>query len=261
MAQWGILGLGFVIGGLVGLTGVGGGVLMTPALILFFGVQPSIAIGTDLFYSAITKIVGAIWHRNEGTVNLRIAAALSAGSVPMALVGTGLAKAIKTVYGPAVEPVITVALAWVLILVALTMVLRLIAERCGWIGDGKGLVLSSRQQLVLTVILGLVAGILVSLTSIGAGSIVMIFLVMLYRMPAKQLVGTDILHAAVLAGVSAVGHFWAGNIDFSLAALLLMGSIPGVIVGSRMSVQIPDTALRISLALILAFSGTRLIMG
>ncbi len=253
--------MGFLVGGLIGMTGVGGGVLTTPLLIIVFGVQPSIAIGTDLFYAAVTKIIGAIKHRQQNTVNLRIALTLAAGSIPSALLGVGLARILKEMWGPAVEPMITVVLAWVCILMAVIMVVRLILERrWGGLSTGRSL-LSPRQQQVLTFALGIVTGLLVSTTSIGAGSIVMIFLVMLYGMPAKQLVGTDVFHAAILASVSALGHLWAGNVDPTLAALLLVGSIPGVIFGSRMSLQLPDTGLRISLALILAFSGTRLIMG
>ncbi len=260
MNQWAIVGLGFTVGGLIGLTGVGGGVLMTPVLILFFGVQPSTAIGTDLVYAALTKLTGAIKHWRQGTVELKLAAVLSAGSLPTSLCGIFVAASVKKTLGRAVEPVITAALAWVCILVAVMMVFHILADRGALLGGGKGLGLSGRGLQISTFILGVVTGVLVGLTSIGAGTIVMIFLTMLYRMPARQLVGTDLVHAAVLASVSALGHLWAGNVDLSLAGTLLLGSIPGVILGSRMSVRIPEAVLRVSIALIMAFSGMRLLV-
>jgi uncharacterized protein len=258
---WGIVGLGFVVGNLVGLTGVGGGVLLTPVLIIFLGVRPSIAIGTDLFYASITKVAGAVKHWHQGSVHLRLAATLATGSVPAALVGVGGAKMVKDRLGQATEPIITSILAWVCVFVAVAMLLRVVTERFGKPEGAARRILTGRRLKWSTVLLGVVTGLLVGLTSIGAGTILMIFLVSLYRIPTSQLIGTDIFHAAILAGVSAVGHYWAGNIDFHLASLLLMGSVPGVIIGSRISIRIPETLLRVSVALVMGFSGARLIIG
>ncbi len=260
MNHWEIVALGFTVGSLIGLTGVGGGVLMTPILILFLGVQPSIAIGTDLFYAALTKLAGAIKHWHQGTVELRIAATLAAGSLPTALCGIFAAKTVKDALGRSVEPIISAVLAWVCILVAVTMLLRILAERAEKTGGGKGIGLSNRRLQFCTLVLGAVTGVLVGLTSIGAGTIVMMVLTTLYRMPTKQLVGTDLVHAAILASVSALGHLWAGDVDLFLAGQLLLGSLPGVILGSRISIRIPDPALRVSIALIMAFSGMRLLV-
>ncbi len=255
-----IIGLGFIVGGLIGLTGVGGGVLTTPLLILLFGVQPSVAIGTDLFYAAATKLTGAIKHWRQGTVDLKLAVLLGAGSLPAAVTGIVAAKIIKDEMGREIEPIITRVLAWVCILVALTLVLRVLAERTRTTGGSKSPDPANRRMRLSILILGAVTGVLVGLTSIGAGSILMVFLTMLYQMPMKRLVGTDLFHAAILAGVCALGHVWAGDVDFTLAGLLLMGSVPGVILGSRMSIRIPDVALRVSVALILGLSGTRLLV-
>ena len=257
MNQFAIVGSGFLVGCLIGLTGVGGGVLTTPILILACGVHPSIAVGTDLLYAALTKLVGAIRHWRQGTVNAGLAFRLASASVPAALTGIWAAKAYKDAKGPAVEPTINLVLAWVFILVATTMVLRMVAKRVWW--KAKVVTLPGRQLKYLTIVLGAGTGLLVGLTSIGAGSVVMMFLVILYRMPTSRLVGTDLFHAAILAGVSALGHFWAGNVDVSLACLLLAGSVPGVVLGSRMSIRIPEAALTLSVALTLVLSGTRLI--
>ncbi len=259
MVPWEIIGLGFIVGGLIGLTGVGGGVLTTPLLILFFGVQPSVAVGTDLFYAAATKLTGAVKHWRQGTVDIKLAALLGTGSLPAAAAGIVAAKIMKDELGREVEPIITRALAWVCILVALTLLVRVLAERTGTAGGGRSPDLSSGRMLLSTVTLGAVTGLLVGLTSIGAGSILIVFLTLLYPMPMNRLVGTDLFHAAVLASVCALGHLWAGDVDFTLAGLLLLGSVPGVVLGSRMSIRIPDAALRVSVALILGLSGTRLL--
>jgi len=261
VGQWEIVGLGFLVGGLIGLTGVGGGVLMTPMLIIVFRVPPSIAVGTDLFCASLTKIAGAARHWRLENVDVHLAAALSAGSLPGSLCGIAAAKKVKDVMGAAVEPLISSVLAWVCIVVASIMMLRLVAGAWwpkGIRDEGDGA--PSRRSRTWTVVLGAVTGLLVGLTSIGAGSIVMLFLATMYTMPARRLVGTDIFHAAILASVSALGHLWAGDVDFSLAALLLVGSVPGVLLGSRASIRIPDPALRASVALVLVFSGAKLLL-
>ncbi len=257
--NWNLVLVGLGIGALVGLTGVGGGSLMTPILIVFFRLPPSVAIGTDLVNAAITKVVGAAQHMRQGTVDLAIVGNLAVGSVPAAIFGVGLVKIIRTAWGDSGETVLTVILAWTLILVALVMLARIVfGERLADLGKRSGLKTPARRR-VLTAILGLVAGILVSLTSVGAGSIVMVLLVILYAASAKRLVGTDIVHAAMLASVAAIGHLWAGDVNWSVALTLLLGSIPGVLLGSRMSLKLPDTVLRVALALTLMFSGMRLI--
>ncbi len=258
--NWFLLLVGFAVGGLVGVTGVGGGSLMTPILIVVFGMPPSLAIGTDLFSAAVTRVVGGFQHWRQGTVDLRIVAALALGSLPAAILGVGLVATIKERMGADGETLLTAILAWVLIVIAVLMIVRLLlasqvaalASRPSRLNDG--------QRITLTALLGFIAGILVSLTSVGAGSIVMVVLIMLYSRPAQRLVGTDLVHAAILATVAAAGHVWAGNLDWSVALVLLLGSVPGVLLGSRLSVRIPDLLLRIALALTLIFAGTRMMV-
>lgn len=252
--------VGFGIGGLVGLTGVGGGSLMTPILIVFFRLPPSVAIGTDLVYAAITKTVGAAQHLRQGTADMQIVGNLAVGSVPAAIIGVGLVQLIRGVWGDRGETVLTVILAWTLIVVALVMVARVfLGDRLQTLAQGNGSLTLNRRR-VLTALLGFAAGLLVSLTSVGAGSIIMVLLILLYATPAKRLVGTDLVHAAALASIAAIGHLWAGSVSWSVAATLLVGSIPGVLLGSRVSLRMPDTLLRVALALTLMFSGMRLIV-
>jgi uncharacterized membrane protein YfcA len=233
---------------------------MTPLLIVLFGLPPSIAIGTDLVNAAFMKVAGALQHWRQGTVELRIVGGLALGSVPAAVLGVGLVKVVKDVMGAEGEALLTTILAWTLMLVATIMIVRLVLSRRRSEMVRRELRITERKRLVLTVLLGLVTGIFVSLTSVGAGSIVMVFLVALYIAPAKCLVGTDIFHAAALASVAATGHLWAGNVNLPFASALLLGSIPGVIVGSRLSVRMPDELLRVVMALTLMFSGARLII-
>lgn len=258
--NWNLVLVGLGIGALVGLTGVGGGSLMTPILIVFFRLPPSVAIGTDLVYAAITKTVGAAQHFRQGTVDSKIVRNLAMGSVPAAIVGVGLVRVIRTTWGDGGETVLTIILAWTLIVVALVMLARILfGERLGSLGNQKW-IRSAHKRQVLTVILGLVAGLFVSLTSVGAGSIVMVLLVVIYAVSASRLVGTDLVHAALLACVAALGHLWAGDVNWTVAGTLLVGSIPGVLLGSRVSLKLPDTVLRVALALTLIFSGMRLIV-
>jgi uncharacterized membrane protein YfcA len=258
--QFNLVWVGFGIGVLVGLTGVGGGALMTPILIVVFRLPPSLAIGTDLVNAAFMKILGAYQHWRQGTVKVRIVITLALGSVPAAVLGVGVIKLLKEAMGNAGEAVLTLILAWTLILVSAIMILRVVLARLTQTAVVHEPRPKPRHRKLVTIILGLGAGILVSLTSVGAGSIVMVFLVALYTASAKRLVGTDIVHAAILASVSALGHLWAGNVDFGVAAMLLTGSLPGVLLGSRLSVRMPDMLLRVVLALTLMFSGMRLIV-
>ncbi len=264
MIDWPMFGnlllVGFGVGVLVGMTGVGGGALMTPLLIVVFRLPPSIAIGTDLINAAVMKAVGALQHYRQGTVEPAVVKRLAMGSMPAAILGVGLVKVLKDMMGSGGEAMLTVILAWTLILVATMMIVRVLLTRQLKEIFKRRPRPSPRQQVLLTVFLGFVAGILVSLTSIGAGSIVMVFLVALYSTSARRLVGADIMHAALLATVAAVGHVWAGNVDFGVAGVLLLGSLPGVVLGSRLSVKMPDMFLRVALALTLLFSGMRLIV-
>jgi uncharacterized membrane protein YfcA len=247
---------GFVVGLLVGLTGVGGGSLMTPLLVLLFGIHPATAVGTDLLYAAITKSVGTAMHGFGGTVDWRVVRRLASGSAPatiltilaLYLFGTdgGSSRLISTVLGVAV------------LLTAVTMLLRpwLLVWLGPWINPE-----GPRNAAVWTVLAGALLGVLVSLSSVGAGALGVTFLFVLYpAMPTNRIVGSDIAHAVPLTLLAGLGHWMLGSIDFHLLLSLLTGSIPGIIVGSLIAVHVPDRVVRPALACVLVLVGGRLVM-
>jgi uncharacterized protein len=247
---------GLLVGVLVGLTGVGGGSLMTPLLVLVFGIHPSTAVGTDLLYAAATKTVGTGVHGASGTVDWRIVGRLAAGSVP-ATVLTLLVLSQLHGKTDAANHAITFVLGLALIATAIAILFRKFllshfAERVAALSTGR--------ISTLTIILGAVLGVLVSLSSVGAGAIGVTVLLILYpALPAGKLVGSDIAHAVPLTLIAGVGHWMIGSVDFHLLISLLAGSIPGIIVGSLISSRVPDQVLRPFLASALALVGGRLI--
>ena len=246
---------GLAVGLLVGFTGVGGGSLMTPLLVLLFGIHPSTAVGTDLLYAGLTKISGSAVHSFNGAVDWRVVRRLASGSVPAAALSL-LALSYLGQGSPTMGHVITTTLGFALLLTAVTLLFRkwLIA-RYGKTLDGA----SERQIGALTVILGAVLGFLVSLSSVGAGAIGVTALLMLYpKMPTVRIVGSDIAHAVPLTLIAGAGHWWIGSVDFSLLASLLIGSIPGIMIGSHFASRVPDGVLRPLLAGTLAVVGGRL---
>lgn len=242
--------LGLVVGFLVGLTGIGGGSLMTPLLILVGGVRPLVAVGTDLAYAAITKAVGAVVHYRQGTVDLSIAWRLGIGSIPAALAGVAVIIWMRGgAQNGAVDRFITRALGVALILVALNLFLAPLFRKEP-AGTKGGLPL--KWQTALTVVAGAGIGFLVGLTSVGAGSLIAAALVILYpRVPLVRIVGTDIFHATFLGAAAGLAHFGLGSVDLPILGGLLIGSIPGVWCGSRLAVSVPDKVLRPILATIL----------
>jgi uncharacterized membrane protein YfcA len=246
---------GLVVGLLVGLTGVGGGALMTPMLVLIFGIRPTTAVGTDLLYACLTKTVGTAVHGISGTVAWPIVRRLAAGSVP----ATVLMLVVLAHFRNRLDSgsrIITTVLGFALILTAISIVFR------KWILNALAefaAKLSRRETTLLTALLGAVLGVLVSLSSVGAGAIGVTFLLILYpKLPAGKLVGSDIAHAVPLTLIAGVGHWFLGSIDAFLLVSLLAGSIPGVIIGSYISARIPDKVLRPVLAGTLAVVGARL---
>lgn len=242
--------LGFVVGFLVGLTGIGGGSVMTPLLILVGGVRPLVAVGTDLAYSAITKAVGAGVHWRQGTVDLRIAWHLGIGSIPAALAGVAFIVWIKGgAENGALDRFITRALAVALILVASNLLLRSFPKRKP--ADAK-VGMPAKRQKTLTILAGAGIGLLVGLTSVGSGALIAAALATLYpRLPLSRIVGTDVFHATFLVAAAGVAHFGLGSIDVALLGPLLIGSLPGVWWGSRFAVVVPDKVLRPILAILL----------
>jgi uncharacterized membrane protein YfcA len=247
---------GFFVGLLVGQTGVGGGALMTPILVLFFGIHPATAVGTDLLYASATKSAGTLVHGLNHTVDWRIVRRLASGSVPATVI-TLLVISHYNVADPAAGRVISLVLGIMLLLTAITLILRQYFLHL--LGPSLDAV-TPRQAARLTVATGLALGILVTLSSVGAGALGVTALLLLYpRVPMKVIVGSDIAHAVPLTLVAGVGHWWLGSVDWPMLASLLSGSIPGIILGSYLSAHIPDAVLRPILAAVLCVVGGRLV--
>jgi uncharacterized protein len=246
---------GLAIGTLVGFTGVGGGSLMTPLLVLLFGIHPATAVGTDLLYAGITKISGSVVHNLNGAVDWRITRRLASGSAPAAAL-TLLALSRFGAQSASVSTAITTTLGFALLLTAIVLVFR------NWILKRVGTLLTDASEARirwLTIALGAVLGVLVSISSVGAGAIGVTALLTLYpKLPTVKIVGSDIAHAVPLTLIAGAGHWWIGSVDFALLASLLIGSIPGIAIGSHFASRIPDRVLRPLLAGTLALVGGRL---
>lgn len=244
------IALGLLVGTLVGMTGVGAGSLVTPALALS-GVPAAIAVGTDLFYAAASKTVGAFAHRFQRSLDLRLAGLLALGSVPAA----ALTIAFLAVSGVR-NSLINAALAVALLLTAVA----LLAGRApfhAFAAHYERRIAPLRRPL--TVAAGALLGVLVSLSSVGAGALGAVMLIALYPgIPARKVAGTDIAHAVPLTLVAGLGHLWLGNVDFGLVGNLLAGSVPGIIAGSLLAGRLPDAAVRRVLAFVLLCAGARL---
>ena len=247
---------GFVTGLLVGMTGMGGGSLMTPILIFFFNFNPSTAIGTDILHGSIFKSFGAVQHRRLGTVRARLAGWMLLGSAPASLVGVWVATYLTDRYGDGVDSVQGKVLGYTLLFGAVAFVVKALTHRSGTASTlGR---LSTRDR-VIAVSIGVVGGFIVGLTSVGSGTLFALAMLLAYTLAAKYVVGTDIAHAAALLFVAGIGHLIAGNVDIPAMSWLLVGSIPGVLIGSRVSVGLPETVLRMALATALALSGIKLL--
>lgn len=254
--DWGIAAAGLVIGFLVGMTGMGGGSLTTPALILLFGVRPVFAVGTDLLFSAVTKAVGAGVHHRQGTVNHRLVGQLAIGSIPAAIVGVIVLHRLGV--SPATDAFVARALGVVLIIVAISVLVDAYVLR-GRAGRARA-ARPPTDRPAVNVAVGAAVGLMLALTSVGSGTLVLAALIIAYPgVKAAQLIGTDIFHAAVLVAVASVGHLALGTVDFAVLGSLLAGSIPGVIIGSRTAVRAPEMLMRPALAGILLLSGTKLV--
>lgn len=248
---------GFVVGALVGITGVGGGSLMTPILILLFGIHPATAVGTDLLYAAATKTFGTLVHGFNRTIDWRIVGRLALGSVPMTAVTLFILSRVDFT-GPMTGRLITLLLSAALLATAFALVFRarIVDYYCARVGE-----LNPRRTAVLTVITGGVLGVLVSISSVGAGAICVTALVLLYpRLPTARIIGSDIAHAVPLTLAAGMGHWIMGSIDAGILGSLLIGSIPGIIVGSSVAARVPDTVLRLTLAAVLIIVVARLVL-
>ena len=247
---------GLVVGILVGLTGVGGGSLMTPLLVLLFRFHPATAIGTDLLYAATTKTVGTVVHGLAGTVEWRIVGLLAAGSMPGTL---ATLWALSRLGPPSVMSahILSLVLGVVLLLTAVSLVLRGVITR--WAQALRPRT-SGRRAAVLTMVLGLYLGVSVTISSVGAGAIGVTALILLYpKLPTSRVVGSDIAHAVPLTLVAGLGHWLVGSVDWHLFVALVTGSIPGVVIGSLIGTRMSEQVLRPVLALILVVVGIKLL--
>jgi uncharacterized protein len=247
---------GFCVGLLVGMTGIGGGSLMTPLLILLFGVHPSTAVGTDLLFAASTKSVGTVVHAAERTVDWRLVGLLATGSVPAAI-ATLIVLSRINLEGARAQHAITLTLGCILLVTAVGLLAgRRLRERYSDRMSG----LEPRTRSLLTILLGAIMAVLVTTTSVGAGAIgVTVLLVLHPEIPLNRLVGSDIAHAVPLTLLAGAGHWYLGAINWSLLEALLIGSVPGIIVGSYLASRARDVVLRVTLAGILVVVGIRLI--
>lgn len=269
--------VGLLIGVLVGLTGMGGGSLLAPILILVFRVPPLWAVGTDVAYSTVTKALGSLVHIRQKQVNFKIALWLACGSVPATLLSVTLVQYIRKHYGSTVNGVILHAIGFTLILVAVLLVVkpflmrrldqkRLEAQKQAALAREISQPASApnrwekRYRPLVTALIGAFVGFLVGLTSVGSGTLIIVSLAFLFpRLTAKELVGTDIFQAFMLLAAGAIAYITAGTINWRIVGLLLIGSLPGVLVGSRLSKYIPEPYMRPVLAVVLVISGWKLI--
>lgn len=247
---------GAAVGFAVGLTGVGGGSLMTPML-LMFGFPPQVAVGTDLLYASITKSTGIFMHARRKTINWGIVGLMAAGSLPAALATTFL---LSSVFSDAKEyaPLLTTSLGVMLIFTSVVLLFRNRIQRQSH--EGSSAVLRSLQhhRSVWTVVMGIVLGVLVTLSSVGAGAIGTAVLLMLFpRLPSVKVVGTDLAHAVPLTLVAGLGHLFLGHVDWTLLAALLVGSIPAIYLGTRAGARLPDRILHPILVSILMLLGLK----
>ncbi len=248
-----VIAFGLGVGVLIGLTGIGGGSLMTPLLVLFAGVPPVVAIGTDLAYGAITKTLGGWRHLRKGTVDLGVSMWLAVGSVPGALVGVWLLDRLHTAYGKSFEPALLGSIAVALVIVALTILGRALFMP-KLVARERHAVAQTRRTKVTAIVIGAVLGLILGVTSVGSGALIGLALILVFRLTPHRVVGTDVFHAAILLWAAGIAHIAGGNVDFLLMATILAGSLPGVLVGTQLVDRVSATALRPALGCVLLAS-------
>jgi len=249
---------GFTVGILVGLTGIGGGSLMTPLLILLFGIHPATAVGTDLLHAAVTKSAGSLVHGLNRTIDWRVVRWLAAGSIPMTVLTMSALSALD-IHGAVARDLINAVLTAALLITAVTLVFRdrIIARYAARMSA-----LDDKHVAALTVLLGAVVGTIVSISSVGAGAIGVTALVLLYpNLPTARIVGSDIAHAVPLTLVAGIAHWLLDSIDLQVFISLILGSVPGILLGSYAAARVPERALRVTLAVTLFVVATKMSFG
>ena len=253
-----IAAFGLGVGVLVGMTGIGGGSLMTPLLILVFGVKPVTAVGTDLAYGAVTKTVGGYRHFRQGTVDMSLSTWMAVGSVPSAVGGVYVLDVLERRYGEDFDELLIAILAITLLFTGvMTLARALFLKRLH--DKERDSVEMTRRNKAGAAFLGAIVGFVLGVTSAGSGALIAVGLILLFRLVPTRVVGTDVFLAAILLWAAATAHLVSGNIDFGLAANILVGSLPGVWVGTNLSVKVPTATLRTTLALVLIGSGLGLL--
>jgi uncharacterized membrane protein YfcA len=254
--SWQFVLAGLLIGTLVGMTGMGGGSLLTPILVLLLGFNPTVAIGTDIAHGAIFKTVGAIRHRGLGNVHARLSGWMFLGSAPASLLGVTLATWLKHRYGDSIDSVSSQVLGAALIFGCVGLAAKMLV-RPKEVPD-RPFLLTNRDRIA-GFLIGIVGGFVVGLTSVGTGVFFGLTLLVVFPLRAHKVVGTDIFHAAALLYVAGFGHFIAGNVDLGAVGWLLIGSIPGVLLGSQLTLAVNERLLRGVLATVLGLAGLRLL--
>jgi len=249
---------GFAVGLLVGLTGVGGGSLMTPLLTLLFGINPTVAVGTDLAFASITKSAGTLAHRIRNTVHWEIVKRLCIGALPAALLTT-LALKYFGALEQHITQIIRYTIAFSVLLTAIAIIFR--GRMQAWMTAHPERQLHGKKQVVATVVAGAAIGTLVTVSSIGAGAVGATVLVMLYpHLKPAEIAGTDIAYAVPLTAIAAIGHWWLGSINWELLGMLLIGSVPGITIGSLAARAVPEKFLRGLLATTLTGVAAKLVL-
>jgi uncharacterized membrane protein YfcA len=252
-----LIGFGLGVGVLVGMTGIGGGSLMTPLLILLFGVNPVTAVGTDLAYAAVTKTVGGYKHWLQKTVDFRLSAWMALGSVPAAVFGVYVLHLLEDAFGRDFDELLLTLLAAALLLCGVATLARALMKR--FHERERSEIAMERRHKIGAVSLGVFVGFVLGITSAGSGALIAVGLILVFRLVPTRVVGTDVFHAAILLWAAAAAHIVSGNVDFGLAAKLLIGSVPGVWVGSHWSVRVPQEILRGTLSVVLIGAGMALL--
>jgi len=253
-----LIAFGLGVGILVGMTGIGGGSLMTPMLILVFGVTPITAIGTDLAYAAVTKTVGGYKHWTQKTVDVKLSTWMALGSVPAAIGGVYVLTLLEEWAGQNFEDTLLTILAVALLLTGSATLIRAFLKRMH--ERERATIELERRHKIAAVVLGVCVGFVLGVTSAGSGALIAVGLILLFRLIPTRVVGTDVFHAAILLWAAGIAHIVAGNVDFALVGTILLGSVPGVWLGSHWSVRVEPAVLRTTLAVVLIGAGLALLI-